>query len=408
MSRAIAEALDGVKVVEFAAYAAGPGITKYLADHGAIAVHVESGARPDGFRVNYPPFKDNLTGLNRSGCFSLFNNNKLGVTLNLKTGEGRALARRLTAWSDVVVENFTPGTMKRLGLDYEVLRGIKPDLIMLSTCNQGQTGPHANHSGFGTQLSSLAGFTNLAGYPGGPPMILYGPYIDFVAVAFGFLAVAAALDHRRRTGEGQYIDLSQYEAGLQFIAPTLLDARINGRATGRMGNRAVAAAPHGAYPCRGQDRWCALSVWSDAEWERLVAAMGHPAWAADERFRTLAGRKRHEAELDRSIAEWTREHDPEEVVERLRARGLRAGAVRTMSEVFADPQLTHRGIWWPMEHPEMGRHHGKAPPFILRKSPARPARPAPCLGEHNRQVFVDLLGMSEAEFGALEASGVIA
>jgi crotonobetainyl-CoA:carnitine CoA-transferase CaiB-like acyl-CoA transferase len=403
----LSRALEGVKVVEFAAYAAGPGITKYLADHGATVVHVESRTRPDGFRVNYPPFKDNIPGLNRSGCFSIFNNNKLGVTLNLKTEEGLALAKRLVAWSDVVIENFTPGTMKRLGLDYATLKTIKPDLIMLSTCNQGQTGPHADHSGFGTQLSSLAGFTHLTGYPGGPPMILYGPYIDFVSVAFGFTAVAAALDHRRRTGQGQYIDLSQYETGLQFVAPTLLDARINGRVATRMGNRTPAAAPHGVYPCRGQDRWCALSVWSDEEWERLVAVMGHPAWAATERFRTLTGRKQHEAELDQLIGAWTRELDPEDLMERLRARGLRAGVVRTMPEVFTDPQLTHQGIWWAMEHPEMGHHHGKAPPFILRRSPARPTRPAPCLGEHNREVFLALLGMTEAEFAALEASGAI-
>lgn len=404
----MSQALDGVKVVEFAAYAAGPGITKYLADHGATAVRVESGTRPDGFRVNYPPFKDNIPGLNRSGCFSLFNNGKLGVTLNLKTDKGRELAKRLVSWSDVVIENFTPGTMKRLDLDYETLKTIKPDLIMLSTCNQGQTGPHADHSGFGTQLSSLAGFTYLTGYPGGPPMILYGPYIDFIAVAFGLVAVVAALDRRRRTGQGQYIDLSQYETGLQFIAPTLLDARINGRVATRMGNRTPAAAPHGVYPCRGQDRWCALSVWSDEEWERLVAVMEHPQWADDQRFRTLPGRKQHEVELDRLIGEWTRQHDPEELTERLRARGLRAGVVRTMPEVFTDPQLTHRGIWWPIEHPEMGSHHYKAPPFILRKSPAEPTRPAPCLGEHNREVFVGLLGMPEAEFSALSASGVIA
>jgi len=403
----LSRALEGVKVVEFAAYAAGPGITKYLADHGATAVHVESRARPDGFRVNYPPFKDNIPGLNRSGCFSIFNNGKLGVTLNLKTDEGLELGKRLVAWSDVVIENFTPGTMRRLGLGYETLKTVKPDLIMLSTCNQGQTGPHADHSGFGTQLSSLAGFTHLTGYPGGPPMILYGPYIDFVAVAVGLVAVAAALDHRRRTGQGLYIDLSQYEAGLQFAAPALLDAGVNGRVATRMGNRSPAAAPHGAYPCRGKDRWCVLSIWSDEEWERLVAVMGSPPWATDQRFRTLSGRKQHEAELDRLIGEWTRDLDPEELMGRLHARGLRAGAVRTMSELFTDPQFIHRGIWWAIEHPEMGRHHYKAPPFILRKSPARPTRPAPCLGEHNREVFVDLLGMPETEFGALQASKVI-
>jgi len=172
---------------------------------------------------------------------------------------------------------------KKLGLDYDTLKTVNPSLIMLSTCNQGQTGPHARHPGFGSQLSSLAGFTNFTGEPDGPPMFLYGPYIDFIAVAFGLVAVSAALDARRRTGKGQYIDLSQYEAGLQFQAPALLDASVNGRDLGRQGNRDPHAAPHGVFRCRGTDRWCAISVWDDQEWERLLRAMGHPAWSADPR-----------------------------------------------------------------------------------------------------------------------------
>jgi crotonobetainyl-CoA:carnitine CoA-transferase CaiB-like acyl-CoA transferase len=401
-------ALSDIKSVEFGGYAAGPGIPKYLVNHGATAIRVESGTRPDGFRTHYPPFKGNRPGLNRSGCFAMYNDDKLSVTLNLKTPAGIELAKRLVAWADVVVENFTPGTMKRLGLDYESLRAINPDLIMLSTCNHGQTGPHAHHPGFGSQLSSLAGFTHFTGEPDGPPLILYGPYIDFVAVAFGFVAVLAALDRRRRTGEGCYIDLSQHETGLQFLAPAILDARVNGHVQSRQGNRAPAAAPHGAYPCRGEDRWCTLSAGSDREWERLVEVMGDPAWAKEPRFSTLTGRKAHEGELDRRLGEWTRQFAPDELMALLQRAGIRAGAVNGIPDLLADPQLRHRGLWWPLSHAEMGDHHAKAPPFLLSRTPARPGRPSPCLGEHNEMVLKGILGLSDDEFDRLQSQGVIA
>jgi len=239
------DALAGVKVVEFGAYAAGPCISKYLANFGARVIHVESRQRPDGFRLQYPPFKDGQVGLNRSGCFAFFNDSKHGVTLDLKNPEGLRLANRLIEWSDIVIENMRPGVMARLALDYESVHARKPDLIMLSTSNMGQTGPHATHPGFGSQLSSLSGFTHLIGEPDGPPYFLYGPYIDFVAVAFGGIAVLAALDHRRRTGEGAYIDLSQFETGVQFISSAMLDYSANGVITNRNGNRDAAAAPHG-------------------------------------------------------------------------------------------------------------------------------------------------------------------
>src|SRR5215471_7110824 len=210
--KSMSDALQGVKVVELGGYAAGPCISKYLANFGARVVHVESRRRPDGFRLQYPPFKDGKVGLNRSGCFAFFNDSKHGITLDLKNPKGLEVAHRLVEWSDIVIENMRPGVMARLGLGYENLRERKSDLIMLSTSNMGQTGPHATHPGFGSQLSSLSGFTHLIGEPSGPPNVLYGPYIDFIAVAYGAIAVLAALDHRRRTGEGVFIDLSQYEA----------------------------------------------------------------------------------------------------------------------------------------------------------------------------------------------------
>src|SRR5258708_15583418 len=262
------DALGQVKVLEFGAYAAGPCISKYLANFGASVIHVESVQRPDGFRLQYPPYKDGRVGLNRSGCFALFNDSKKGITLNLKHSQGLELAYRLVDWADIVIENMRPGVIARLGLGYEKLRERKPELIMLSTSNMGQTGPQATHPGFGSQLSSLSGFTNLIGEPAGPPYFLYGPYIDFIAVAFGGIAVLAALDFRLRTGRGVYIDLSQYEAGLQFMSGPLLNYSANAKVAGREGNRDPAVAPHGCYPCR-EGRWCVISCWDEREWERL-------------------------------------------------------------------------------------------------------------------------------------------
>src|SRR5437899_7363682 len=265
------DALAGVKAVEFGAYAAGPCISKYLANFGARVVHVESRQRPDGFRLQYPPFKDGRVGLNRSGCFAFFNDSKHGVTLHLKNSEGLKLAYRLIDWADIVIGNMRPGVISRLGLGYETLRERKPNLIMLSTSNMGQTGPHATHPGFGSQLSSLSGFTHLIGEPDGPPYFLYGPYIDFVAVAFGGIAVLAALDRRRRTGEGAYIDLSQFETGVQFISSAMLNYSANGVIANREGNRDAGAAPHGCEPCNDGE-WCVISCWEDQEWERLCRA----------------------------------------------------------------------------------------------------------------------------------------
>jgi len=401
------QVFKGLKVVEFGAYAAGPVVGKHLADFGADVVHVESVSRPDGFRMQYPPYTDNKPGVNRSGCFAICNNNKYGITLNLKASGALDVAREMIAWADIVIENFTPGTMNRLGLGYETLMEIKPDIIMLSTCNQGQTGPHAHHPGFGSQLTSLTGFTNLTGFPDGMPSILYGPYIDFIGVGYGVIAVVAALDYRRRTGKGQYIDLAQYENGLQFLAPTLLDYVVNERVAERMGNHCQHAAPHGVYPCKGDDRWCALSVFSDEEWIRFCKCVDRPEWATDPRFVTLGARKENEDEIDRLITEWTSIFTAEQIMERLQSAGLRAGVVNTSRDLYTDPQMVHRGIWWKQTHPEMGDFHYEGPPFILSNTPAQPKMPSPCLGEHNYQFFVEMLGIDEEKFNQLIENGVI-
>jgi crotonobetainyl-CoA:carnitine CoA-transferase CaiB-like acyl-CoA transferase len=296
--------------------------------------------------------------------------------------------------------------MQRLGLGYSRLADANPCLVMLSTCNQGQTGPRATQPGFGSQLTSLSGFSHLLGEPERSPALLYGPYIDYIAVGYGTIAVLAGLVQRRRTGRGVYIDLSQYEAGLQFLAPVMLDYFANGRVASRQGNKHPSAVPHGVYPCRGEERWCALSVWTDVEWQSFVSALGSPEWAAEPRFATVLGRKRDEAEIDTRVAEWTCRRERDDVVTLLRKRGLRAAPVSSMADLFADPQL-QRYAWRPVEHPVLGRVHVQAPPFLLRETPPDVRRPAPLLGEHTREVLTELLGVDDAEMDALEREGVL-
>jgi crotonobetainyl-CoA:carnitine CoA-transferase CaiB-like acyl-CoA transferase len=401
------QALQGLRVVELGGFAAGPVVGKYLVNHGAEVVRIESSLRPDGFRSNYPPFKDNVPGLERAGIFNYYNDGKRSLTLNLKSPRGVELARELVAVSDVVVENFTPGTMARLGLGYEVLSGANPRLVMLSTCNQGQFGPHAGHPGFGSHLTSLSGFTQLLGYPDRTPVLLYGPYIDFIAVGFGVVAVLAALARRRRTGRGAYIDLSQYETGLQFMSPELLDLAVNGRVATRQGNRDAAAVPHGVYPCRGEERWCALSVSDDHDWQRLVTALGSPSWASDPELTTVAGRKRNEVRLDELIAEWTCGRELEGVVELLHQHGVRVYPVNSMADLFSDPQLAARGFWCPVDHPVLERVHVAAPPFTLSDTPHRIERPAPCMGADNAYVLSEILGLDSDEIARLGREGVL-
>ncbi len=272
------QALEGIVVVELTAFAAGPCIAKYMANHGAFVVKVESASRMDGFRTHYPPFKDNITGWNRSGVFAMNNDCVYSVGLNLKVPAGVETAKKLIAKADVVVENFTPGTMRKLGLSYDLLESINPRLVMASTCNLGQTGPRAKHPGFGSQLTSLSGFTNLAGEAGGPPLLIYGPYIDYIAVGYGYIAILAALEHRRKTGRGQYIDLAQYEGGTHFLAPALLEYQLLGTAPGRQGNHHLEAAPHGVYRCAGEDSWCVISVMGEPAGVDRYAARVEPGY----------------------------------------------------------------------------------------------------------------------------------
>ena len=401
-------ALSGIRVIEFAVFAAGPLVGKHLAEHGAEVIRVESHAAPDGFRVHYPPFKDNRPSVERGGSYALFNDQVLNVTLDLKQPKAVSLAKQLVAKADVVIENFAQGVMDRLGLGYSALGEVKEDLIVLSSCNQGQTGRRAAQRGFGSQLTSMSGFTHLTGYSAGePPMLLYGPYVDFVAVGFGLISVLAALDYRRRTGKGQHIDLSQYEAGIQFLTPVLLDAQLNGRTHHPQCNRDPRGAPHGVYPCKGGDQWCAIAIFTDEEWRSFCLVAEKPEWASDPRFTTHSGRKRQEEELDRTIAEWSSQVESRVIMERLQSAGVRAGAVQSVPDLFSCPQLAHRNQWVSLPHPEFGTYEHEAPPFLLSETPAQLRRSSALLGEHNDYVFEKIVGLSHEEIEDLKNTSVI-
>ncbi len=402
----VVQALDGVKIVEFGGYAAGPHIGKMLANFGATVVHVESRERPDGFRLQYPPFKGGQHGVDRGATFSFFNNSKFGITLNLKNSEGTALARRLIDWCDIVIENMRPGVMARLGLGYDVLIQSNPDLVMLSTCNMGQTGPRADTPGFGSQLSALAGFCGLTGVRDGPPMLLYGPYIDFIASTVGSSAVLAALDRRHRTGKGSLIDLSQYECGLMFIAGALLDCHHSGRIAERAGNDDPKAAPHGAYLCR-EDKWLALSCWSDRDFAELARTIGQPGLASDSRFSRLAARQANRASLDACLAEWCLTQDAGEAAALLQRAGIAAYPVNTIADLFEDPQLRHRRTWRKRRHQVIGDQAYYFPGFDLSATPGDITSPAPLLGGDNETVYREFLGLDEAEFESLRSKGAI-
>lgn len=403
---ALAQALEGLKVVEFGSYAAGPHIGKMLANFGATVVHVESRARPDGFRLQYPPYKGGKPGIDAGGCFALFNDSKYDVTLDLKKPEGRALARQLCGWCDIVVENMRPGVMERLGLGYEALGASNPRLIMLSTCNMGQTGPRADTPGFGSQLTALAGMCGLTGKPDGPPNLLYGPYIDFIASTMGAAAVLAALERRRRSGIGAHLDVSQYECGLLFLAGPLLAYCRSGEIAQRAGNADPDASPHGAWRC-GDGEWMVLSCWSDAEFARLAQAIGWPEAAAQDRLATLAARRRGAREIETAIAAWAGVRTASAAAEALQGARVHAHVVASMADLFSDPQLISRRQWRRRRHPVIGDQAYLFPAFDLRALPGDVRAPAPRLGADNELVFREFLGLSGEQFDAACSAGAI-
>ena len=391
--------LAGIKVADFSRVIVGPLSAKTLCDYGADVVKIEGRSRLGHYRTTGP--EPDL-----SAHFTSWNTGKLSIAINLSLPQGVELAKKIVAWSDVVVESFAGGSMRRMGLGYDELRKVKPDIIMLSSCMQGQTGPFASHPGWGFQLSALSGFCHITGWPDRPSPEL-GVYTDFVAPHFNVCAIMAALLYRRRTGRGLYIDMSQFENAVQFMSPLILDFSVNHRTAERVGNKCSYAAPHDAYRCRGDDRWCAIAVFNDQEWQEFCRETGNPSWIADPRFATLLARKENEEELDSLVTAWTVNYTAEEVMEMMQGAGVPAGVVETGEDLLdRDPQIKHRRMFREVDHPRMGKHHPPGSPFLMSRS-ADEVRRAPLLGEHNEYVLKQILGMSDGEIAELVISGAV-
>lgn len=411
--------LDGTRVLDFGWVAVGPVIGSLLAEMGAEVIKIESSRRLDYCRLLPPtpvarrePSADgapSAADLDMVAMFHNYNRGKLGITVDLQHPGAPALLRRLVARSDVVLENFSPGVLRRTGLHYEALRAVRPELVMISCSAAGQDGPWRELKTFAPSLSSLAGLEVLIGYPGERVLgaLAYG-YADPSNAHHGALAVLAALWHRQRTGEGQYIDMSQLEATVGLAVEPLMDWFMNGRVWGRQGNDHLSMAPHGHYPCRGDDAWVSIAVEDDAAFTRLVSAMGDAPWAREPRFATLAGRRAHAGDLDARLAEWTRERTAWEVTEILQHAGVAAFPVYGLAEQAADPHFRARGLMARPEHPRIGPMEVYAHPIKLSDTPGEVTTTAPMLGEHNDQVLRDLLGLPAGEIERLRAEGVIA
>lgn len=396
--------LRGVRIADFSWVGAGPRATKDLADYGATVIKIESQKRLDLGRLS-PPFKDGMRNPDGSAFFAIANTSKKSVTINLTDPRGVEVAKQLVKWADVVVENFGAGYMERIGLSWETLNELRPGIILVSVSVAGRTGPNAGLRGYGNSAAALSGLAALSGWPDRPPHMPPFAYGDVVAPIFATIGVLTALEHRRRTGRGQHIDVSQVEPLVHVLADRYVDRQLNGPKP-KPGNRSDRMAPHGAYPCEGNDQWCAIAVRDDAEWKSLCVAMNQPSLVADSRFATFPARKQNEDELDDIVSAWTQSQDKFALAERLASIGIAAEAVRNGREVFEDPELAAADHYAITTHPVLGECLMPGPPLRFSESNYA-VGPSPMLGEHNREVFVDLLGMLESEVAELTSSGVL-
>ncbi|MGH2587467.1 MAG: CaiB/BaiF CoA transferase family protein, partial [Dehalococcoidia bacterium] len=410
--------LRNIRILELGMVFVLPYAVLPLAALGADVIKVEARSRPD--QVRWGPAPDNQPredGYNHGGHFQMLNRNKRGISLDLTHPRGRELLLRLVAVSDVVAENFTPRVLRNLGLDYEQLRAVNERIILLSSSGFGQTGPWQNYRAYGPNTEAVDGLMHLTGYADGPPARagaggLGVAFTDSAGAFFGAYAVLAALEQRERTGKGQWLDLSHYEAGVATIPEAVLDYTMNGRVQRRIGNRHPSRAPQGMYPCLGDDRWIAISVATDAQFAALARAMGTPELTADGRFATLPARQKHHDVLDELISAWTRGRAAGAVERGLQALGVEATAVATVRDVWLDQQLHHRGFFELVSPspsaPKLGPRPFIRPAWRMSETPAVTERHAPAFGEHTDEVLIDLLGLSADGLQSLEAEGVIA
>ena len=406
--------LSGLKIVDLFWAMAGPASTRALADYGATVVRVESARRLDTCRT-IGPYVSNQPSINSSGIFINLNAGKLGITLDLGKEEGRAVFHDLVRWGDIVTESFSPKAMRAWGLDYQALRQIKPDLIMVSSCLMGQTGPFSKFAGYGNLAAAMCGFGNLCGWPDRAPAGPYGSYTDCVAPRFTIASILAALEYRRRTGCGQYIELSQAEASMHFLAPALLDFIANDYVQTPQGNRDRDFAPHGVYPCAGEDSWIAIACTTDEQWHalfELIDGSEQPGAGADTRaigarFANLAERLRNQEVLDKIVGNWTRSFEARELESILQSRGIAASKAASSEDMSHDPQLTWRKHFVEIDDQKLSRAVVERSSYILSRTPARIARSAPVLGGDTNYVLENILGYSRTRIEELKARSVL-
>ncbi|MGD9751851.1 MAG: CaiB/BaiF CoA transferase family protein [Acidimicrobiia bacterium] len=396
-------ALEGVKILDFMWVMAGPASTRVLADHGATVVRVETFNRTETART-IGPFLNDLGGSENSGLYQNMNAGKLGITLDLAKPEARGVIEDLVRWADIVTDSFSPKAMRGWGLTYEDLCAIKPDIIVASTCLFGQYGPLSSLAGFGTMGAAMSGFYEMTGWPDRPPAGVFGAYTDYLSPRYLTCALLAALEHRERTGEGQYLDLSQAEASMGFLAPAVLDYGANGRLAPAMGNRHPTMVPHGVFPVAGEDRWIAIAVEGDEQWRALccVAGFGGELAALDG-----AARRAREDELEATIAAWTNARDGFELQQTLQDGGVAAHVVQTSADLATDPQLVHRNHFRNVAHADHGTFWIEGPRFKLSRSPDQVRNAGPSLGQHTFVVLVGILGYDDERVGEVAAAGVL-
>ena len=379
-------ALAGLKVLDLMWVMAGPAGSRVLADHGATVVRVESTTRIETART-LQPFRNDIAGPERSSLFASLNAGKLGIGIDIGSEAGREVILDLVRWADVVLESFSPRAMCNWGLDYEALRAINPNIVMMSSCLFGQTGPLSTLAGYGTMASALTGFTAITGWPDRAPCGPYGAYTDYISPRFASAMLLAAIDHQRRTGEGQYIDFAQAEGALHTLAPAILDYSVNGRVHTRAGTADPNHSPHGVFPAAGEQRWIAIACADDTQRAALVSVVG----ALD----------------DASISAWTTLHDMDEAALLLQAAGVPAHPVQNSPECLVDPQLVHLGHFVELPHSEMETVTIEAPRGRFSATPASVRFAAPTVGQHTYEVLTDILGYSDDRFSELLVSGAL-
>jgi crotonobetainyl-CoA:carnitine CoA-transferase CaiB-like acyl-CoA transferase len=399
--------LEGIRVADFTWVWAGPFCTLQLAHLGAEVIRIESATRTCVTRL-LPPFAEAAPGPNRSGYFNQYNQGKLSLALDLKHAEAVAVARDLIAHCDVVCENFAAGVMDRMGLGYEALRTLKPDIIMIALSGYGATGPEREFVSYGPAQVPLSGMSSLTGYAGWPPMHVGISYGDPTGGLHGAVAVLAALLHRADTGAGQYIDLSQQETSIAVLAEGVLEQSIVGNQPARSGNRDREMAPHGVFRCAGQQRWVAIAVRDDAEWQRCAAAMGRAELGTDPRFATAAARKANEDELEALISAWALPQSAETVAELLQQAGIPAAVSMTNRDLAEDAHLAQSGFFVRQPHPEVGTRLHLGMPWRLSDTACTVRRAAPCLGQHTDDVLQRIAGYSPERIAQLRQRGVLA